>query len=51
MDPRETNARSRKRLLKCAPDGVLAVRPASPLVNGVKNDSPELLSPHDGLNR
>jgi putative SOS response-associated peptidase YedK len=45
MNPRETNPRMLKRLLAPAPDGLLAVQPASPLVNSVKNDGPELLSP------
>jgi putative SOS response-associated peptidase YedK len=44
-NPRETNPRSLKRLLAPAADEVLEVRPASPLVNSVKNDGPELLSP------
>jgi putative SOS response-associated peptidase YedK len=40
---REPRPLSRKRLLAPAPDDLLVVRPASPLVNDVKNKGPELL--------
>ena len=43
MNPREQDPMSLKRLLTPAPDDLLAMRPASPLVNSVKNDGPELL--------
>jgi putative SOS response-associated peptidase YedK len=43
MNPREPRPALLRRLLFPAPDGVLAMRPASPLVNSVKNDGPELL--------
>ena len=43
MDPRERDPLSLKRLLVPAPRDLLAMQPASPLVNSVKNDSPELL--------
>jgi putative SOS response-associated peptidase YedK len=33
------------RMLAPCPEGYLTVRPASPLVNGVKNDGPQLLDP------
>ncbi len=42
MNGREPNPISLKRLLVPAPD-FLMVRPASPLVNSVKNEGPELL--------
>jgi putative SOS response-associated peptidase YedK len=32
-----------RRLVAPAPEGVLEMRPVSPLVNSVKNDGPELL--------
>jgi putative SOS response-associated peptidase YedK len=32
-----------KRLLAPEPDNLLVIRPASPLVNSVKNEEPELL--------
>jgi putative SOS response-associated peptidase YedK len=40
---REPNPISLKRLLVLAPEDFLMVRPASPLVNSVKNEGPELL--------
>ena len=43
MNGREPDALSLKRLLVPAPDDLLVVRPASPLVNGVRNEGPELL--------
>ena len=43
MNAREPDTISLKRLLVPAPDDLLVVRPASPLVNSVKNEGPELL--------
>ena len=43
MNPREPEPLSLKRLLTPAPDDQLVVTPASPLVNSVKNEGPELL--------
>jgi len=43
MNWREPDPLSLKRLLAPAPDDLLVVRPASPLVNNVKNEGPELL--------
>ena len=43
MNPREHDPVSLKRLLVPAPRDVLVMRPASPLVNGVKNEGPALL--------
>jgi putative SOS response-associated peptidase YedK len=43
MNWREPDPLSLKRLLVPAPDNLLVVRPASPLVNSVKNEGPELL--------
>jgi putative SOS response-associated peptidase YedK len=43
MDPRERDPLSLKRLLVPAPHDLLAMRPASPLVNNVKNEGPALL--------
>jgi putative SOS response-associated peptidase YedK len=43
MNPQERDPLSLKRLLVPAPCDLLAMQPASPLVNSVKNDSPELL--------
>jgi putative SOS response-associated peptidase YedK len=43
MNWREADPLSLKRLLVPAPDDLLVVRPASPLVNSVKNEGPELL--------
>jgi putative SOS response-associated peptidase YedK len=43
MNGRERDPLSLKRLLAPAPDDLLVVRPASPLVNSVKNEGPELL--------
>jgi putative SOS response-associated peptidase YedK len=43
MNWREPDPISLKRLLVPAPDDLLVVRPASPLVNNVKNEGPELL--------
>jgi len=43
MNPRERDPLSLKRLLVPAPHDLLAMRPASPLVNSVKNEGPVLL--------
>ena len=43
MNPKEENPQSLKRLLVPTPAELLAMQPASPLVNSVKNDRPELL--------
>ena len=43
MNGREPDPLSLKGLLVPAPDDLLVVRPASPLVNSVKNEGPELL--------
>ena len=43
MNLREPGPHSLKRLLVPAPDDLLVVRPASPLVNSVKNEGSELL--------
>jgi putative SOS response-associated peptidase YedK len=43
MNLREPEPLSLKRLLVPAPNDLLVVRPASPLVNNVKNEGPELL--------
>jgi putative SOS response-associated peptidase YedK len=43
MNPRERDPLSLKQLLVPAPDDLLAIRPASPLVNSVKNEGPALL--------
>jgi putative SOS response-associated peptidase YedK len=43
MNWREPDPLSLKRLLVPAPDDLLVVRPASPLVNNAKNEGPELL--------
>jgi putative SOS response-associated peptidase YedK len=43
MNPRERDVASLKRLPVPAPPDLLAMRPASPLANSVKNDGPELL--------
>jgi len=43
MNPREAEPLALKRLLIPARDDALVARPASPLVNSVKNDGPELL--------
>jgi putative SOS response-associated peptidase YedK len=43
MNPREKNPLSLKRLLVPAPADLLVMQPASPLVNSVKNEGPELL--------
>jgi putative SOS response-associated peptidase YedK len=43
MNWREPDPLSLKRLLVPAPEDLLVVRPASPLVNNVKNEGPELL--------
>jgi putative SOS response-associated peptidase YedK len=43
MNLRESDPLSLKRLLAPARDDLLLVRPASPLVNSVKNEGPELL--------
>jgi putative SOS response-associated peptidase YedK len=43
MNPRERDPLSLKRLFVPAPHDLLAMRPASPLVNSVKNEGPALL--------
>jgi putative SOS response-associated peptidase YedK len=43
MNPGESDPISLKRLLVPAPDDLLVMQPASPLVNSVKKDGPELL--------
>jgi len=43
MNPREKNPLSLKRLLVSAPSDLLVMQAASPLVNNVKNEGPELL--------
>lgn len=43
MNPRERDPLSLKRLLVPAPQVMLVMRPASPLVNIVKNEGPALL--------
>jgi hypothetical protein len=43
MNMREPETLSLKRLLMPGPNDLLVVRPASPLVNSVKNEGPELL--------
>ena len=43
MNPRERDPLSLKRLLVPALYDLLAMRPASPLVNSVKNEGPTLL--------
>jgi putative SOS response-associated peptidase YedK len=43
MNGPEPDPLSLKRLLVPAPDDLLVVRPASPLMNGVKNEGPEHL--------
>jgi len=50
MNPLERYPLSLKRLLVPAPAESLVASPASPLVNSVKNDRPELLVAHYGLN-
>jgi putative SOS response-associated peptidase YedK len=45
INPREENPLSLRRLLVPAPDDLLRMRPASSLVNSVKNEGPELLTP------
>jgi putative SOS response-associated peptidase YedK len=44
MNPLEREPLSLKRLLVPAPDESLVASPASPLVNSLKNDGPELLA-------
>ena len=44
MNPREQDPQSLKRLLVPASSDLLSVRPASPLVNSVKNEGPALLN-------
>jgi putative SOS response-associated peptidase YedK len=43
MNPRESDPPALKRLLAPAPEDLLVIQPASPLVNNVRNDGPELL--------
>jgi putative SOS response-associated peptidase YedK len=43
MNPQERDPLSLKQLLVPLPDDLLAIRPASPLVNSVKNEGPALL--------
>lgn len=49
MNPNEADPLSLKRLLVAPPDDLLAVTPASPLVNSVKNEGPELLAGYRDL--
>jgi putative SOS response-associated peptidase YedK len=51
MNPRDRDPLSLKRLLAPAPPDLLKMRPASPLVNSVKNDGPELLEPVLAVNQ
>jgi putative SOS response-associated peptidase YedK len=44
MNPGKKSPLSLKRLLKSAPESLLVIQPASPLVNSVKNDGAELLA-------
>ena len=44
MNPREPEPRSLKRMLVPPPEDLLVMQPASPLVNSVRNEGPELLS-------
>jgi len=48
MNPREHDPPSLKRLLAPARGDLLVMRPASMLVNSVKNDSPTLLDCEEG---
>lgn len=43
MNPNEADPLALKRLLVPAPDDLLVITPASPLVNSVRNEGPELL--------
>jgi putative SOS response-associated peptidase YedK len=43
MHPNEAQPKNLRSLLAPAPEEKLIITPASPLVNSVKNDSPELL--------
>jgi len=43
MNPREADPLSLKRMLIPAAEDALEMRPASPLVNSVRNEGPELL--------
>jgi putative SOS response-associated peptidase YedK len=43
MNPREPNPQALKRLLVPAPSDLLVLQSASPLVNSVRNEGPELL--------
>jgi len=49
MNPNESNPLRLKALLVPAPDERLVLSPASPLVNSVKNEGPELLVQHRAL--
>jgi len=49
MNPNETEPKNLKSLLTPAPKERLVITPASPLVNSVKNDGPELLDVQIGL--
>jgi putative SOS response-associated peptidase YedK len=51
MNPQERDPLSLKRLLVPAVPDLLAMQPASPLVNSVKNDSPELLDSEESQQR
>jgi len=44
MNPTEADPPSLKHLLVPPPDDLLEVTPASPMVNSVKNEGPELLA-------
>lgn len=48
LDPSRTDPASLLALLGPAPDDLLTVRPASPLVNDVRNNGPALLAAPDG---
>jgi putative SOS response-associated peptidase YedK len=51
MNSRERDPLSLKRLLVPAPADLLVMRPASPLVNSVKNDSRDLLDSEESQQR
>jgi putative SOS response-associated peptidase YedK len=48
MNPQEKEPLSLKRLLVLAPEDLLLMQPASPLVNSMKNEGPELLGTRSG---
>ena len=49
MNPNETEPKNLKSVLTPAPKERLVITSASPLVNSVKNDGPELLDVQIGL--